>query len=138
MNVALNIISDFGQDGAKLSSRKHDMKIQTLERVEMVAVNGGMFPQMNPMSGPEARWMWPSLLLVKRTWVAEREVRDDSRNIFHVREIGKGRRMEAQAKNLEGTRDFIREVWQRAWPTSNATNGAPGWWEQWESRPLEL
>lgn len=120
------------------SNRQHNMETQTLERVKIVAVNGGMFPEMEQRTGLAARWMWPSLLLIKREWVVERDVRDDSRNIFHVREVGKGKRMEVQAENLAKTRPFFREVWQRVWPTSEAIDGAPGWWEQWRSRPLDL
>lgn len=114
------------------------MKVQTLERVEMVATNGDQFPQVSPMYGPVARWLGSSLRLVKRDWVVERDVRDDSRNIFHVREIDKASTLAAQAESLKDIKPYFREVWQRVWPAADDTDEARNWWEQWESWPLDL
>lgn len=90
------------------------------------------------MFGPVGRELRSDLSLVARDWVVERDVRDDSRDILHVREINKTSRMEAKDESLKRQSNSFRKVWQRVWPTSNATEGAENWWEQWESWPLDL
>lgn len=88
-------------------------------------------------NGPVAARLKAGLSLVKRHWLVERNVRDDSRDKIHVHEIGKAERME-EAENVADVGDYFREVWQRVWPTAHVTDGGAAWWEQWESWPLDL
>lgn len=80
----------------KLSWPKLEVKL--LERVEMVAANGEAFPQNLAMGewAPGFKSEQEKLVLVKRRWLVERNVRDDSRSGMHVREVGKAERTGAQ------------------------------------------
>ncbi|KAJ4386835.1 hypothetical protein N0V93_009733 [Gnomoniopsis smithogilvyi] len=143
--LALSIVGVI--NSAKEENKKSDLKPRTeilpLERVEMEANNGGSFAQMTRMSGPAAKGLQSSLVLLKRRWIIERDVRDDSRNILHVREVDKDDRIKAQAQSLEPGvgktgDDYVREVWRRVWPTADTAERLGDWWKQWESWPLDL
>lgn len=86
------------------------------------------------------------LLLLKRTWVVERDVRDDSRHVFHVNELGRAERLQSGLYKERISKQpvgFYWDVWQRVWPLVAAADGAERqglgeWWEQWQGWPLAL
>lgn len=118
-------------------------EVQPLERVEIAVVNGAAFPQANSMSRPVGKVLNQRLLWFKRRWLLERDVRDDSRNTIHVRELYKSERIKSKDDPRVTNRPikddtYFREVWGRVWPNANTADGAGNWWEQWESWPLDL
>lgn len=111
------------------------MKLRPLERVEITAINGEAFPENTRLSGPASSLLQSNYVLVKRNLVVERDVRDNSCNILHVREVEKGERIKAQARNLEpgihqAGDNYFRELWRRVWPTTNSADRAGDWWKQ--------
>ncbi|CAN8104854.1 unnamed protein product [Discula destructiva] len=119
------------------------MDIQPLERVEIAVTGGARFSQACIINGPAAIWLHSGLTLVRRKWVLERDVRDDSRDKIHVGEVEKDERVQAQAWRLEGQDNPVkdhrfREIWKRVWPTANTDDQAGNWWRKWQSWPLDL
>lgn len=111
--------------------------VRRLERLELCASGGKEFPEMD---GPRPAWapLKPFLAALDRRWLVERDVRDDSRGVVHVRET--------DAKNRKGSLEFYRAadarrneyyfgLWRRTWPVER--DGSE-WWDDWESYPLDL
>lgn len=108
--------------------------------MELTPANGGEFPQV-----PIGKVIMPRkkankfLRLLQRTWLVERDVRDDARHVWHARELRRAERLkhewhqEITSKLPAG---IYWEVWQRLWPTGD--QGLDKWWEHWESWPLDL
>lgn len=136
--LAIFRVIDAAKQVIRSSGLMSVMEIQSLERVEISTFGDGSFPQVG-LHGPPARGFQENLSLVKRKWVVERDVRDDSRDVLHVHEIDKGERMKAEARCLGRPQpgDGFREIWHRAWP-ANIADGTGDWWREWTSRPLEL
>lgn len=138
--VAMDNLSNFGEMQSDL---KLVMEVQPLERVELLANRSFLFPQSLPerpypgFNGPVASKLAGDLDLVARNWVIERDVRDDSRDKIHVREIDRVDGIQ-RADDVFSVSDQFLEVWQRVWPAANATDGGVAWRKQWQSWPLDL
>lgn len=139
-----DMLSHLFQDQITQSNLEVGPEVQPLERVEIAVANRAAFPQMSVRNGPVAKLLDERLLWVKRRWLVERDVRDDSRNTIHVCELDKAGRIQSKddlGAYIRHVKDdtYFREVWGRVWPNANTTNnGAGNWWEQWESWPLDL
>jgi hypothetical protein len=144
-------------DGAKSTIEGTDQVIP-LERLEVAARNGNAFPQNRSRVTP-----WIALRpylhdVLARKWLVRRDVRDDARQVLHVTELCHpngcqcvawgtpqgwcGRRGPRKARGIDSdTRELVSkggpfaEVWQQLWPDRG---DGKGWWEAWESWPLEL
>lgn len=110
-----------------------------LERLELCASGGMAFR-------PRAMLVLPGIALrrffaaLRRSWVAERDVRDDSRDVVLVRETHVGQRQRMlKFHNVQKAREpqyeYLFGLWRRVWPVEHE---GIDWWEDWQSYPLEL
>ncbi|OIW35208.1 hypothetical protein CONLIGDRAFT_627264 [Coniochaeta ligniaria NRRL 30616] len=143
-------------DGAK--STIGGGEVLPLERLEVAAGNGNLFPHT------QQRTSWSALEpylhdALARKWLVRRDVRDDARQVLHVRELCHRDQCPCGARGTPrglcdwglrkahqrlGTAEYrelmdkggpFAEVWRRLWPDRG---DGRGWWEAWESWPLEL
>lgn len=114
-----------------------------LERLQLEAFGGHKFQ-------PAGRWsprdpiMRPFLAALRRTWLIERDVRDDARDVLHVTELNRLIREQdywsPQAQHLTEKREEYKlqdifDMWQRVWPWDDTASGQ---WETWSSLPLAV
>lgn len=127
-----------------------------LEQLEVAASNRAWFPQRN-MRLPPWQALQPYLAEgLGRRWLVTRSVRDDARDVLHVRELchncqcvargtpqgwcGRMKLRKAQGVD-DATRELLSkggpfaEVWSRLWPDKG---DGMLWLDSWESWPLEL
>lgn len=116
-----------------------------LERLELCASGGMAFPHraMAVFPGIGLRRFFAAL---RCSWVAERDVRDDARDVVHVRETHVGQRQRAlKFHNVQKAREhkareqryyeYLFGLWRRVWPVEHEGRD---WWDDWQSYPLEL
>lgn len=123
-------------DGAKPSRSPGRAAPLPLERLELCARGGEKFAD-RPVMGSAFTPLNQFLAALKREWRVERDVRDDSRGILHVEEVGRGiimRRLQPASGDRESEKYWFR-LWRRVWPVERE---GMHWWDDWESRPLEL
>lgn len=106
-----------------------------LERLALRATDGRRFPEPGVMSPPWAP-LEPFFAALDRRWVAERDVRDDARDVVHVRET----HVDDRQYRLEGHRaaeakrkHYWFGIWRRVWPVEHEGRD---WWDDWQSYPL--
>lgn len=69
-------------------------------------------------------------------WEVDRDVRDDARDVLHVKSLGSGTKSKEQIRDLNLTKyDDLFGLWRRVWPVENEDGD---WWDDWKSRPLDL
>lgn len=69
-------------------------------------------------------------------WEVDRDVRDDARDVLHVKSLGSGTKSKEQIRDLNLTKEYdLFELWRRVWPVQNE---GVDWWDDWKSRPLDL
>lgn len=111
-----------------------------LERLQVDASRGEMFQPAGRWS-PRTPVMLPFLAILQRTWLIERNVRDDSRDMLQATELGQKSRLDhssCQAKDLADSKDEysfqdVFNMWQRVWPSEDKKGNR---WENWRSLPL--
>lgn len=110
--------------------------LRPLERLELCAVRGIMFPKADSITVPCDMLLLPYLCALLRRWVVERDVREDARDVLHVVEVDAGERRELFDNSIPAEREWhISQLWGREWP---AKGEGSDWWEDWERRPLCL
>lgn len=107
-----------------------------LESLALRATDGRRFPEPGVMSPP---WvpLEPFLAALDRRWIAERDVRDDARDVVHVRET----HVDDRQDRLKGHRaaeakmkQYWFGIWRRVWPIEHEGRD---WWDDWQSYPLK-
>lgn len=108
-----------------------------LERLSLRVSGSGAFKERRALSAP-AGYVWPFLAAVQRTWLVERDVRDDARDVLHVRETRPWVRTSClgipRVEEEEKSPRWMA-IWRRIWPRE--TEGRV-WWDDWKSLPLAL
>lgn len=102
---------------------------------------------------PEGIWSFPhrnstvpSLVLcpyeaaLSRRWLLERDVRDDTREMIHAREVDKQHRLEWPSCVCEQDRGYYRKmaympIFRRIWPERPGVS--TNWYDDWHSWPLD-
>lgn len=120
-----------------------------LERLELRVRGGADFPDRSRI-GSHWEPLNQFLVALERDWRIERDVRDDSLGIFHVEELSRGLAKDpcysqlyeawtrlSRTHYLDKTRSdqYWFGLWRRVWPMERQ---GVDWWDDWESRPLEL
>lgn len=122
-----------------------------LERLELRARGGSDFAD-RPIEGSSWAPLNQFLVALEREWRVERDVRDDSRGVVHVQELNRGLAKDPRYSQLYEawrlnafSRTFYFQrakkdrywfgLWRRVWPVERE---GLHWWDDWESRPLEL
>lgn len=111
--------------------------VRLLERLELCASGGSAFPERGVMR-PAWAPLWPFLKALDRRWLVERDVRDDSRGVLHVRETHADDRkwsLDFHGADSVGRNKYYFGLWRRTWPVER--DGIE-WWDDWESYPLDL
>lgn len=123
-------------DGVK-AQKLHKPVLVPLERLTLRVAGARAFNEGRVVNAPDG-YVWPFLTAVKRTWLVERDVRDDARDVIHVRETKPWRRTSClEIPRVEEQEKSPRwmAIWRRVWP--NETEGRV-WWDDWKSVPLAL
>lgn len=113
-----------------------------LERLNVNTSRGDRFQPAGRWS-PRTPIMSHFLAALQRSWVVERGVRDDARDVLQVTELGREARLDhssCQAKYLRENREEylfkdLFDMWQRVWPCEEEGNSP---WESWKSLPLDM
>lgn len=142
VSLALSIFKVI--DGAKPRTSPGRAAPLPLERLELCARGGEKFADI-PAIGSSYTPLNQFLAALKREWRVERDVRNDSREVLHVQEVGRGiimRRPQPPRTGRPQWRSHDPEsdpywfgLWRRVWPVQRE---GVHWWDDWESRPLEL
>ncbi|OIW29317.1 hypothetical protein CONLIGDRAFT_701351 [Coniochaeta ligniaria NRRL 30616] len=133
-------------------------EVLPLEQLDVAACNGINFPQYQQYYIPyEVLGPYLHDALAHR-WLISRDVRYDARHVLHVRQLchpyacqciqrrtppgwcdtwrqRRARGVGHETQKLLDKGGRVVEVWRHIWP--NREDGR-GWWEAWESWPLEL
>lgn len=120
------------QDAKRDTPLSDTAVLRPLDRLELCAFGGDMFPQTDTMM------LQRYLCALHRRWVVERDVRDDARDVLHVVEVDAGERRErfnVHCRIPAMRQRYVLQIWRREWP---AKGEGSGWWENWKSRPLCL
>lgn len=108
-----------------------------LERLELRARGEEDFVS-RPIIESDVTPLSQFLVALKREWRVERDVRDDARDVLHVRENGQNfSKNFPQIKELNPARnhEYWFNLWRRVWPVERE---GVDWWDDWESHPLTL
>lgn len=111
--------------------------VRRLERLELSASGGNEFPERGVMR-PAWAPLRPFLTALDRRWLVERDVRDDSRGVLHVRETHADDRkwsLDFHSADSVKRSQYYFGLWRRTWPVER--DGSE-WWDDWESYPLDL
>lgn len=70
-------------------------------------------------------------------WEIERDVRDDAREVLHVKNADSRAKSKERIKRLKRAKanQYLFGLWRRVWPVENE---GVDWWDDWKSRPLDL
>lgn len=123
-------------DGAK-AKRSDGVAPVPLERLKLRVSGGSSFKERRAINSPTG-YVWPFLTAVQRTWLVERDVRDDARDVLHVHETKPWVRtscLDIPRVEEEEKSPRWMAIWRRIWP--NETEGRV-WWDDWKSFPLAL
>lgn len=100
-----------------------------LESLTASAFGGLEFARRRAMIPPTVK-LRPFLTALDRKWLVQREVRDDARDVLHVRELDRERREERMAEMLQrlsvytsDLKEGILEIWKRTWSTGEHEGG---------------
>lgn len=108
-----------------------------LERLELRARGGEGFAD-TPIIAFVLTPLHQFLVALRREWRIDRDVRDDSPGVLHVEEVGRGVSkgwLRSGFPDRAKRDQYWFRIWRRVWPVE--THGV-NWWDDWESRPLEL
>lgn len=107
-----------------------------LERLELRASGGFAFPERGVKRLPSSS-LRPYLTALNRRWLVERDVRDDARDVLHVRETNVNDREYILPKhvNMVNKDQYFFGLWRRVWPVEHE---GKDWWDDWQSFALEL